>query len=72
LICLYVDPEMAATEYLRRCKAGLWKKEFAEEALKSWNLERLIEAELFHHPKPDELSMEDLMEEDTENDKSID
>lgn len=65
---VYVDPEMAAKEYLRRCKSGLWKKEFAEDALKSWNLERTIEAELFHRPVPDELTMEDLMKEELVND----
>jgi len=66
---VYVDPEMAAMEYLRRCKSGMWKKEFAEDALKSWNLERVLEAELFHHPTPDELSMQDLMKEVVSNGK---
>lgn len=64
---VYVDPEIAAKEYLRRSELGLWKREFAEDALKSWNLERLIEAELLHRPTPNELSMEDMMEEDSSN-----
>lgn len=42
---VYIDIEWVAREYLRRCKAGVWKKENTEEALKCWNLERIIDAE---------------------------
>jgi hypothetical protein len=36
---VYIDPEWVATEYLRQCKSGAWKKESNDEALKCWNLE---------------------------------
>ena len=68
---VYVDPEMAAKEYLSRCKSGMWKKKFAEDFLKSWNLERILEAETFQRPTPDELSMQDLMKEVVLNDDVI-
>ena len=41
-----------------------------EEALKCWNLERIIEAEAFGQPMPEHLTMNDLVME--ENDSSQD
>ena len=52
-----------ADEYLRRCKTGEWKKDVDEEALKCWNLERIIDAKLFGKDEPPELSMEELLRE---------
>ena len=60
---VYVDPELVAKEYLRRCKSGAWKKENNVEALKCWNLERIIEAETFGQSLPEQLTMDDLVQE---------
>jgi hypothetical protein len=45
-------------------KKGSWKKENTNEALKSWNLERIIDAEQQGKDTPDELRLEDLLNED--------
>ena len=42
---VYIDNAWVATEYLRRCKAGTWKKENIVEAVTCWNLERILYAE---------------------------
>jgi hypothetical protein len=42
---VYIDPEWLAQEYLCRCKKGVWKKDNTVESLKSFNLERILEAE---------------------------
>ncbi len=36
---VYIDDIWVAAEYLRRCKAGTWKKENTVEAVKCWNFE---------------------------------
>ena len=70
LLCLlqkvYVDKEWVAQEYLSRCKAGRWKASEDEEALKCWNLERIIEAELMAAPEPIDLTMDEFINADTE------
>ena len=60
---VYVDVDWVSAEYLKRCKNGTWKKESDEEALKCWNLERVIIAELEGKPHPEELTMDDLLNE---------
>lgn len=60
---VYVDPTMVKKEYLRRCKLGLWKKANEEEAVRCWNLERLIDAEMNQQPAPKELCLDDLIRE---------
>jgi hypothetical protein len=65
---VYIDPEWEATEYLRQCKSGVWKKESNDEALKCWNLEQILDAEKFGEPKPPQLTMNDLLS-DLEGDK---
>ena len=60
---VYVDKEWVAKEYLRRCKEGAWKKENTVEAVKCWNLERMLDAELLGKPKPSELTLDDLLNE---------
>ncbi len=65
---VYIDPEWVATEYLRQCKSGAWKKESNDEALKCWNLEQILDAERFGEPKPPQLTMNDLLS-DLEGDK---
>ena len=63
---IYVDIEWVAKEYLRRSKAGAWKKENTMAALKCWNLERILDAELQRAPAPPDLSLEELLGEDGE------
>jgi hypothetical protein len=50
LLNLYVDKEWVANEYLRRCKCGAWTEENTVEALRCWNLECIIDAEMFGKP----------------------
>ena len=52
---VFIDPKWVADEYLRRCKAGKWKKGADEDALKCFNLERIIDADVFGLDMPDEL-----------------
>ena len=52
---VFIDPEWVATEYLRRCKAGAWKKENTVEALKCYNLEQILTASQYNLDTPDEL-----------------
>ena len=57
---LYIDPDFIAAEYLRRCRQKKWKKSNDEEALKCWNLELALEAELENKPVPKKLTMNDI------------
>ena len=63
---VYVDKELVAKEYLKRCKKGAWKKENTVEALKCWNLERIIDAELMGDSHPSEITIEELIQEEGE------
>ena len=57
--------DWVAKEYLRWCKAGAWKKENTEDALKCWNLERVLDAELLQRmPTPPALTLEQLVAEE--------
>ena len=58
---IHVDDEWVAREYLWRCKAGAWKKENTAEALKCWNLERILDAKVAGTPPPPHLTLEDLL-----------
>ncbi len=40
-----------------------WKKKDTEDALKCWNLERVLDAELLGKPAPNKLTMEKLLRE---------
>ena len=60
---VYISKEWVAKEYLRRCRKGAWKKENTEEALKCWNLERILDADLMGEPAPTQLTMNDLLSE---------
>ncbi len=42
---VYIDNKCVAPQYIEQFKKGSWKKENTEEALKCWNLERIIDAE---------------------------
>jgi hypothetical protein len=61
---VYIDNAWVAAEYLRRCKAGAWKKENIVEAVTCWNLERILDAEQRGQPMPEELTMDDLVNKD--------
>jgi hypothetical protein len=61
---VYIDEAWVAAEYLRRCKAGTWKKENTVKAVKCWNLERILDAEQHRQPMPKELTIDDLVNED--------
>jgi hypothetical protein len=55
---VYIDPEWVAQEYLRRCKKGAWKKENTVDSLKSFNLERILEAQEFGLVVPQSVDLE--------------
>ena len=57
---IYIDDNWVAKEYLRRCEKKEWKKEEDAEALKCWNLERLIAAEMTGTTIGPELTMRDI------------
>ena len=58
---IYVDVEWVANEYLARSKRGAWKKENTMDSLKCWNLERVLEAELFGKAAPDDITMAEFV-----------
>ena len=60
---VYIDYEWVAGEYLRRTKEKLWDTETTTEALKCFNLERMIDAELLGTAKPKELTLEEIVDE---------
>jgi hypothetical protein len=51
------------TRVLAWIKNGEWKEGDDQDALKCWNLERLLEAATFGQPKPTELTMSGLTSE---------
>ena len=59
---VYVDPKWVAAEYLRRSKNGAWKPENVQEAIKCYNLERILEAEVFGQEAPDNVTLQEYME----------
>ena len=56
---VYNDNAWVAAEYLKKCQAGTWKKENTIEAVKCWNLERILDAEQCGQPMPEELTIDD-------------
>jgi hypothetical protein len=58
---VFIDPKWVADEYLRRCKAGKWSNDSAEDALKCFNFERILDAEVFGMEVPGEISLDDYM-----------
>ena len=63
---VYIDPKWVAEEYMRRCKAKAWKTQSTDESLKCFNIERILEAEVFGKANPKEVSMEEYLEGSTE------
>src|SRR5210317_1890960 len=56
---MYIDLQWVAKEYLRRCEEGAWKKDDDEKAVKCWNLERVIDAELSgQRPPKQDITLE--------------
>jgi hypothetical protein len=66
-----IDKEWVANEYLRRCKCGAQKKENEVEALRCWNLELIIDAEMLGKPTPTEMTLEQLVQQESSADTSI-
>ncbi len=61
---VFIDNHWVAQQHIEQCKKGSWKKENTEEALKCWNLERIIDAEQQGKDAPSELKLEDLLNEE--------
>jgi len=58
-VYIYIDPSFVAHEYLRRCKVGAWKLESTKESLKCFNLEQMIDADIFNLREPAYVEMEE-------------
>ncbi len=61
---VYIDSKWVVQQYIEWCKKGSWKKKNTEEALKCWNLERIIDAEQQGKDAPSELTLEDILDEE--------
>ncbi len=61
---VYIDNNWVAQQYIERSKKGSWKKANIKEALKCWNLERIIDAVQQGRDIPDELRLKDLLNEE--------
>ena len=57
---VYIDAEWIANEYTHRCKQNKWNKEDDMDALRCWNLERVIDAEIHNKPIPEKLTMDSI------------
>lgn len=68
---VYIDLELVAKEYIQRCKVGAWKTENTEDALKCWNLERILDAESYGITLPAELTLDDLVNEERETTEQV-
>ncbi len=62
---VHIDNDWVAQQYNEQCKKRNWKKENTEEAVKCWNIKRIIDAEQQGKDAPFELKMEDLLNEET-------
>jgi len=69
---VYIDNDWVAQQYIEQGKRESWKKESTEEALKCWNLERIIDAEQQGKDAPSELKMKDLLNEEAGRDREGD
>ena len=58
---VYIGMEWVAQEYLKRCKEGQWKKENTQDALKCWNLERVLDSEMYLTLTPPPLTLDQLL-----------
>jgi len=69
---VYIDNDWVAQQYIEQGKRESWKKEITEEALKCWNLERIIDVEQQGKDAPSELKMQDLLNEEAGRDREGD
>ena len=53
-----------------RCKAGACKKESSTDALKCWNFECMLDADLHRQPNPRALTLEQFVKEGDGSDGS--
>jgi hypothetical protein len=58
---VFIDANWVAQEYLKRCKAGAWKKENTVESLKCFNLERIINAVDGGAELPQDIGIEEYL-----------
>ncbi len=65
---VFIDDNWVVNEYLNRCEKGKWTKQGNDDALKCWNLERIINAEEMGVETPVEMILGNLMEENEEED----
>jgi hypothetical protein len=68
---VFIDDNWVANEYLERCKKGSWAKKSDDDALKCWNLERIIDAEEKGMEKPQPVTLNDLLGEEESNEVEI-
>ena len=58
---VFIDANWVAEEYLKRCKAGAWKKENTVESLKCFNLECIINAVDGGAELPQDIDIEEYL-----------
>ena len=58
---VYVEVNFVAKIYLERWKKGAWKIESTADALKCWNLERVIDAKLKQQREPTMITLEEFV-----------
>ena len=58
---LFIDPNWVAEEYLHRAKAGKWKKEHTVESFKCFNLERILDAQMYGKKELERLIQEEYV-----------
>jgi hypothetical protein len=58
---VFIDANWVAEEYLKRCKAGAWKKENTVDSLKCFNLERIINAVDGGAELPQDIDIEEYL-----------
>ena len=64
---------MGSTRISSQVQGWVWKKENTKEALKCWNLERIIDAKSMGVAAPVALTLNDLLnEEETKEDNNVD
>ena len=60
---VYIDMDWVAKQYLLRCKRKCWDNNKTVEALKCWNLERIIDADLVGEDAPIEMTYDEFVKE---------
>ena len=60
---VFIDPVWVANEYLKRCQAKAWDKNKTDEALKFFNLERILTADQYGLELSDEYTIGEYISE---------